>query len=246
MMARPFVKVLPPLLDPSLAIAFVLGLTSSAHCMFMCGGIMGALTLGAAPAARAGRLRLFAHVSAYNLGRILTYVLAGVLLGAFGRSVLAILGPIGGHAVLQLVAALVLVAAGLYLTGWLPRLARLERLGEPLWRRIQPLAARLLPVRSPGHALLYGLAWGALPCGLVYAALVWAAASGDPIGAGLRMLAFGAGTLPGLLAAGVMAGGVTRFIRRPGFRQVVGLGMITVAVGTLLLSLGTAGPLPAH
>lgn len=207
---------------------------------------MGALTLGTPTAVGESRLRVLAHVSAYNLGRILTYVLAGALLGGFGQSVLAVLGPTGGHAVLQLIAAGVLLAAGLYLTGWFPKLGRIERLGEPLWRRLQPLAGRLLPVRSPGHALVYGLVWGALPCGLVYAALVWAGASGDPVSAALRMLAFGAGTLPGLMAAGLMADRVTRAIRRPGFRQTVGLGMVTVAAGTLLLALGGAGHVSTH
>lgn len=229
-------------MDTSLAVAFLLGLTSSAHCMFMCGGIMGALTLGLPPEARQSRLRLLAHVSAYNLGRLLTYIAAAALLGALGRSVLVVLGPAGGHAVLQVLSAAVLVGAGLYLAGWVPAFARIERLGEPLWRRLQPLAARLLPVRSPVHALLYGLVWGALPCGLVYAALIWAAASGEPVSAAGRMLAFGAGTLPGMLAAGLMANGLTRIVRTAGFRQLVGLSMITAAVGTLLLAVGAISP----
>lgn len=225
-------------MEPSIFIAFLLGVTSSAHCMFMCGGIMGALALSTPPGTRESTLRLLTHVSAYNLGRTVTYTAAGVLLALFGHALTDVLAPVGGHALLQGLAAVALLAVGFYLLGWLQSLARLEGLGEPLWRRIQPFTRRLLPVRSPGGAFAYGLLWGTLPCGLVYAALIWAAAGSSPAEAALRMLAFAAGTLPSMLAAGVMAGRLTHVLRTRGFRRVAGLTLTVAAVGTAYFSFG--------
>src|SRR5690606_42132048 len=63
-----------------LVAAFTLGLVSSAHCVGMCGGIMGALTMAIPADARQRRLQL---LLGYNLGRIGSYTLMGGLLGAF-------------------------------------------------------------------------------------------------------------------------------------------------------------------
>jgi sulfite exporter TauE/SafE len=70
---------------------------------------------------------------------------------------------------------------------------------------VQPVAARLLGAPTPLGAYAAGLAWGWLPCAMVYAALFAAAAAGDPVRGAAAMAAFGAGTLPFLLAAGWLA-----------------------------------------
>lgn len=71
-------------LAPLLLSALVLGLLGGGHCLGMCGGLMGALTLAIPPEQRGKRLRL---LLAYNLGRILSYVLAGLLIGLAGWAV---------------------------------------------------------------------------------------------------------------------------------------------------------------
>ena len=129
-----------------------------------------------------------------------------------------------------------LVAIGLHLAGLLPGLARIERLGRAVWRRIEPRARRLLPVRTPGQALALGALWGFLPCGLVYTMLLTAAASGG-IGAGaVVMAAFGLGTLPALLAAGLWFGRFEAVVRRRGARLAAGLAVAAFGVHGLVVA----------
>jgi sulfite exporter TauE/SafE len=105
-----------------------------------------------------------------------------------------------------------------------------EKLGQPLWRRIQPVMRRLLPIRSIWQTPLIGLLWGWIPCGLVYTASLSALASADPIrGAGV-MLAFGLGTLPNLLLMGVMAQRLQAGLKTPWIRRSCGALVIAMAL----------------
>ncbi|HEY5791100.1 MAG TPA: sulfite exporter TauE/SafE family protein, partial [Gammaproteobacteria bacterium] len=167
----------------------------------------------------------------YNAGRLASYAAAGALAGALGEALVAGSGLRAARWLLQGLAAGFMLLLGLYLAGWWPLLARLERLGWHLWRRLEPLGRRWLPVRDPLAAVPLGLLWGWLPCGLVYSALAWSASAGGALaGAGL-MLAFGAGTLPSMLAAGALA---------QRWRQLA-TGRLRVAAGVLVLALGVAG-----
>ena len=143
-------------------------------------------------------------------------------MGALGFYFSGLLPVQNAQRVLLVFAGLFMILLGLYLGGWWSLLARLERAGGVLWRRIEPLGRGLLPVRSARHALLLGLLWRWLPCGLVYSALVWTVASGGALQGGLLMLAFGLGTLPNLLLMGVAAAQLQRWVRRPATRAVAG------------------------
>ncbi len=211
---------------PLLASALMLGLLGGGHCFGMCGGLMGALTLAIPPEQRSRRLQL---LLAYNLGRILSYASAGLLLGSAGWALSN--SPLASG--LRIAAALLLIAMGLYLAGWWSGLTRIEALGRGLWRRIQPVAQRLLPVTSLPRALLLGALWGWLPCGLVYSTLLWAASQGSPWQSGLLMLAFGLGTWPALLLSGLAAERLGHFLRRRGVRLAGGLLVIAFGLWTL-------------
>jgi len=128
-----------------------------------------------------------------------------------------------------------MVAIGLYLTGWLPQIAGVEKIGIPLWKRLEPLGRKLVPVVSIPRALAYGLVWGWLPCGLVYFVLIWALTAGDALHGALTMLAFGLGTLPTLIAAGFMTSWITRFARSARARQVVGVLIMVMAISSLFI-----------
>lgn len=211
---------------PLLVSALILGLLGSGHCIGMCGGLMGALTLAIPAEQRQRRLQL---LLAYNLGRIASYTLAGLLLGAAGWALAS--GP--AATALRVLAGLLLIAMGLYLGGWWSGLTRIEGAGRLLWRHIEPLARRLLPVRSAPRALLLGGLWGWLPCGLVYSTLLWAASQGDAVDSALLMLAFGLGTLPVLLATGLAAERLTALLRRRGVRIAGGVLVILFGLWTL-------------
>ena len=213
-------------LAPLLISALILGLLGGGHCLGMCGGLMGALTLAIPPEQRGRRLQL---LLAYNLGRILSYATAGLLFGLAGWAVAS--SP--AAMLLRIVAGLLLISMGLYLGGWWSGLTRIEAIGRGLWRHIQPVASRLLPVSSLPRALLLGALWGWLPCGLVYSTLLWAASQGDALDSGLLMLAFGLGTWPVLLATGMAAERLTALLRRRGVRMAGGLLVILFGLWTL-------------
>lgn len=215
-----------PELLPLLGSALVLGLLGGGHCLGMCGGLMGALTLAIPPEQRGRRLRL---LLAYNLGRILSYASAGLLLGLAGWAVASSPAALA----LRVVAALLLIAMGLYLAGWWSGLTRIEALGRGLWRHIQPLASRLLPVSSLPRALLLGALWGWLPCGLVYSTLLWAASQGNAGYSAALMLAFGLGTWPVLLATGLAAERVNALLRRRSVRVAGGVLVMLFGIWTM-------------
>ncbi len=213
-------------LAPLLVSAFVLGLLGGGHCLGMCGGLMGALTMAIPPEQRARRLRL---LLAYNLGRVFSYALAGLLIGLAGWAVAT--GP--AALAMRVVAALLLIAMGLYLAGWWSGLTRIEALGRGLWRHIQPVASRLMPVTSLPRALLLGGLWGWLPCGLVYSTLLWSASQGDAWQSALLMFAFGIGTWPVLLATGLAAERLTAVLRKRQVRVAGGVLVILFGLWTL-------------
>jgi hypothetical protein len=154
-------------LAPLLVSALILGLLGGGHCLGMCGGLMGALTLAIPKEQRSRRFRL---LLAYNLGRILSYATAGLLIGLAGWAV----ANSPAALFMRVLAGLLLIAMGLYLAGWWSGLTRIESLGRGLWRYIQPVANRLLPVSSLPRALLLGALVGlaAVRAGLQHAAVV--------------------------------------------------------------------------
>ena len=199
-----------------------LGLASGVHCAGMCGGIVVAF------AARQPLLparALWARQAAFNAGRIASYAAAGAL--AAGAAHLLSALPL--QVALYVFANLLLVLVGLQLAGWRAPARWLESLGAPLWRRLEPLAVRLAPRAGLAAAAGAGAVWGWLPCGLVYAALAVAAASGDAARAATGMAAFGLGTLPWLLAAGAIAARLRARLSARAFR--LGAGAVVSGFG---------------
>jgi uncharacterized protein len=215
------------------ALAFVVGLLSAMHCIGMCGGIAGAMSyaLPAETRDRPGRLGVF--VLAYNLGRIGSYALAGAVWGTFGAALLGLSGWPWLYEGMRWLAAAILVGIGLYIGGWFPRFVMVERLGMPLWRRLEPIGRRLLPVTTLPGAVLFGMIWGWLPCGLVYSMLISTPALGGACAGAFYMALFGAGTLPVLLAGGLFAGRLYRLGQDRRFQTIAGVGVISLGLWTL-------------
>lgn len=201
--------------DSGFLALFLVGLLGGTHCAGMCGGIVGALSLQVPQ----GRAALPIHL-AYNLGRIASYTLAGAIAGTVGYAFGNLLPIQRG---LYLFASLMLVVLGIYLLGATQALAFVERGGQWLWRRVQPVTRRFMPVRGPAQALPLGMLWGWLPCGLVYSALTTALASGSAARGALAMVAFGLGTLPNLLLAGLLLVRFRRFAQARATRLVSGV-----------------------
>lgn len=220
--------------------AFLAGLFGGVHCAGMCGGVVGALVYGVAQTQRHHVWRYLIH---YNLGRITTYTALGVVAGSLGSQAADFAAQYHGWLVLRVLAGALMMVMGLYLAGWWLGLTKLERLGgHVIWRHMQPLSRRLLPIKSPAHAYPFGLLWGLLPCGLVYTMLIWSLAAGGWWQGAALFLAFGLGTLPTLLAMGYLAhrygpgyGRANPF--GPSWRKTAGAIVIVFGAWTIFASL---------
>ncbi|WP_051207441.1 sulfite exporter TauE/SafE family protein [Saccharospirillum impatiens] len=195
--------------------AFLIGIISAGHCLGMCGGLTLAFGVNS---------KGTAVLAAYNLGRISTYTGLGFLIGA-GLAWL----PASAIPVLRLIASALLVLIALYYLNIASWITRVEHLALPLWRRVQPLARRWLPVTRVRQAYPLGLVWGFLPCGLVYSALGFAATAANPWASASLMLCFGLGTLPAMMLTGAAARPFQRGLNLPWVRRLLGISLLALA-----------------
>ena len=210
--------------------AFMAGLLGGAHCAAMCGGIV---SLTCAPGAD-GKPRGPSYPLAYNLGRIASYVLAGALAGALGQAGMAFRGGALAQHLLMFLMGATLIVVALNVAGVRPVTRGIEAAGSLLWRQVQPVSRHFLPVSAPWQALGLGALWGWLPCGMVYAVLLTALASGNAVEGALILAAFGLGTLPNLLLIGSAVGRAKRWMQITGVRYVASLLIAAVGIYGML------------
>jgi sulfite exporter TauE/SafE len=204
----------------------------------MCGSIITALSLGLPADIRNSGIRMSFIVLAYSFGRIGSYTLAGALAGYIGNRFASIFELGNGHLALQIIAGIILIMLGLHIAGWMPRFKQIEMLGTGVWKYLQPLGKRFLPVTNIPKALLIGAIWGWLPCGLVYSILLLAITSGSFQQGAVYLFVFGMGTLPGMFAAGVAIGLFRQYIQNTSLRRIAGLLIIVVGLFTPLIQYG--------
>lgn len=217
-------------------VAFLIGLLSTLHCFGMCGGLVGAMTMSLEPSIRKNTSKLGIYTLVYNGGRIVSYVLAGFLVGWFGQALRDFLMPEIGISLLRLIASFLIIAMGVYIAGWFPQFSYIEKMGMPLWRILQPLGQRLLPVKNIWQAFLFGVVWGWLPCGLFYYVLLISPANNGALNSAFFMFAFGMGTLIPMTAAGFLAGRLAPIRQSQKIRLLSGSIMIIMGFFSLLLS----------
>lgn len=213
--------------------ALVLGLLASGHCVLMCGGISMALGVATAKDANGRPRRLL--LLGYQLGRILSYSMAGLLIGTVGGSLIAVLDIDRVRLALRIASAAALLLAALVMLGVVRDVG--STLGKGLWPKLAPLGRRLLPVSNVPRAVAFGAIWGWMPCGLVYTILMIAALNAEPLSSAAIMAAFGVGTLPAMLLGSWGAPRLLRFFSNTTMRHSAGLILLACAVLTL------AGPL---
>lgn len=203
-----------------LGAVFLLGLLGSTHCMGMCSGFVACL------GGRGGSQAL------YQAGRLASYVLAGALLATLGGTARHAWDAAGGR--------WLLLGAGAFMGVMGIRLWMGESVALPNRMIVAPLR-RLLTKRSRGSAFGLGFLTGLLPCGLLYVALLRAAASARPLEGALLMAAFWLGTAPALV--GVAA--LMPLLRSRGPRwwpRVAGVAVIALGILTASHALPTPPP----
>lgn len=213
-----------------------LGFFGSGHCIAMCGGICSALSFALPPAKPWLRVKI---LLGYNLGRILSYVFIAFILSFVTQQFALILSPNfaqGYLSSLRFIAGLLLICMGLYLANWWRGLVYLEKVGQRVWKYFIPFTKSLLPVTRFSKALLYGMVWGWLPCGLVYSALALSIAQADLLNSSLAMAGFGVGTLPALFATGMLAEKFQKVLNNKHLRTIFALTIIGFGIWTLLYS----------
>ena len=174
------------------ALAFFIGLFGSVHCMGMCGPLAFAIPAGG------NKLLLILDKVLYNLGRVCTYSLLGLLFGMLGHQLW----------VLGLQRTISFVSGGLVILAALSRLYKIHfasnNFKSALFGPANKLLVYALQHRWGNFAV--GCINGLLPCGFVYLALAGAVNASSPSQGALFMLFFGLGTFPLMLIAMVGAG----------------------------------------
>lgn len=210
----------------SLLSALLLGFFSSSHCLVMCGGIAAAI------GSRAEKHRVRTIIM-FNGGRLISYSLLGLLVSLLGLWLQE-----KNHAfmlIMRTFAGVMLILMGFYVARWWMVLTRFERFGQPVWNALKPLTRHFMGSVKPHHQFSLGMLWGLLPCGLIYSALAWVAASGNPAMGAATMFAFGLGTLPALTAGTVLGNVITPWLNQPLVRKLAALMLIAFGLWTIAI-----------
>lgn len=214
--------ILDTLFVDAVAPGFAIGIANAAHCAGMCG-----VFAAQASSACSGRRALW-RTALYLSGKTCTYAFLGALAGWFGARVLAV--STDAAVVLGLFAGLLLVLSGA--TAFAGR-SRETALGRLAARVVAPVVTLLRGAHAGGGPLALGAVSGFLPCGVVYLAAAQGAALGSPFEGALLMIAFGLGTVPALVAVGLLGRGLVQRLG-PGRLRTAGA-LLMVATGLVTL-----------
>ena len=215
--------------------ALILGLVASAHCIGMCGGLQ--IALQASPSRQDLVIRSQSQTLRYllflNVGRVSTYAIAGFVFSLIGASILVKIDIIELFYTARLFTGLVVVLIGMQM---LLRNQRpfqfIEVVGAKAWLKVSKLIKHSNNTTST--ALINGLAWGFLPCGLVYGVLLSTVFIQQPFHAALVMTGFGIGTLPALVLTGTAYQQFKSFIHASAVQQVAAV--FFIAGGTVMIT----------
>lgn len=225
---------------------FLVALLGGMHCAAMCGGIAIAAeqkqTHAMAVVIHRSPRRWWLELCVMHAGRVTTYMLLGALMGAVGATVWR-----QEYLPLQrwlfAFGSAMLVFAGIWLlrgrvmkADWIERLASLAATHvvqrARAVSRYMPARLRSRPSVMPmARRYGMGLAWGLVPCGMVYGALAMALLAGNAGSGALVMGAFGLGTMPNLLVISGLSGYLRQLSRKPSVR--VASGLIVIGFGAL-------------
>jgi uncharacterized protein len=208
--------------------AFSMGLFGSPHCLGMCGGIVTAFGLSMQHVSDSKKNGL---ILTYHLGRLISYSLLGLIASLVG---VAIFQSIMSNSAPRIVLGAVLVLIGLAMLG-LPLFNQLEKFGMRFWQSLAPIRKKVFPIDSFGKALVAGLLWGFLPCGLVYGALMMAIAGNNIATGAALMFVFGLGTMPMLIATQKTVGMLQSSIKNFRLRQINGVIMMLSGLAVIFI-----------
>lgn len=204
--------------------SFVYGLTSSFHCITMCGPFVGMLNI-------IGESKLLTNV-VYNLGRFTSYTLIGFLMGflGFGLNLSSEVTRIQNISIIISTIFIVLTGIALILN---KKLIPDSGANKMIKKIFFPFIEMM---RKSTHTILFsfvfGIFTGFLPCAILYPAFAMALATGNPMLGGISMGSFFLGTLPGLLLFGLGFHKIKSYVLKD-YASFVGIGIIIVGLSTV-------------
>lgn len=210
-----------------LASAILMGLMGAGHCATMCGPITLALVTRMPERPR--------QPLASHAGRISTYALLGAIVAAFSASATSFLRNEVLQTAWLLLPNLLLLLSALYLLGFQQAYAPVESVGRRVWGSLD--GARQWAAARGGVAgdFLRGALWGMLPCGMIYSALGLAVLAAQPLDGALVMAAFGASTLPVLLALGMLSQSAIQRLQTAATRRWLGVSLLLLVAWNFYL-----------
>ena len=205
---------------------FVIGLTTSVHCVAMCGGLNISQCISVSSNTSERHSILKAPIL-YNFGRVLSYTIVGFIVGAIGSIVSFSLATQG---LLKLVAGIFMVIMGINMLGVFPWF----RIFAP---RMPAAFFRIIDREKTNNKspFIVGIFNGLMPCGPLQAMQIYALSTGDPIKGALSMMIFSLGTVPLVFGVGVISSSLGRKFTQ----KTVTIGAVLVVVlGFSMLSQG--------
>jgi uncharacterized protein len=179
-------------MSATLIAGMALGFAGSFHCIGMCGPLALAL-----PVRHLSLPVQWLAYLAYNLGRVATYSLLGLLLGLAGSGFVAV----GWQQVFSIVAGSIILLLAILNYGFSKKVQPL--LWQAFNRRVRQWVGFFLKRGGQSGFFLMGMANGLLPCGMVYMAITTALATGTPTQGTVLMMGFGLATVPNMLLLGL-------------------------------------------
>ncbi len=211
-------------LPSALLLMLSLGFMGSLHCIGMCGGLVAAVSMSHTNIWWSG-------LGIYQLGRVTTYALLGLLVGLSGVALQAFGGDLIQRS-LAIIAGVIMIIFALNLAGWLPDPLRRFSAWASRKTGLSQLAKNASSHARAGSWYTLGLANGLLPCGLVYAALSLALAANSAQTATLMMIAFGMGTIPAMMLAPSLLHKMTPSLRT---KAISIAALLMIAMGLIII-----------
>ncbi len=212
--------------------ALLLGFLGSVHCVGMCGPIVIAI-----PIKSQSNFRVLLNGITYNVGRVISYSIFGLLFGIVGESLTLVVLQSNLSIALGSIILIYLV---------LPKKikSKIKSKGK-ISIHLSKLKSRMgkqLTRTTFSGSIILGVLNGLLPCGLVYAALAGAIATGSIIYSISYMALFGLGTIPAMLFLFYFKNQIDLQIRQK-INKIIPYGIAFVAILMILRGLNLGIPM---
>jgi sulfite exporter TauE/SafE len=215
--------------------SLIIGFAGGVHCLGMCGAVVGILSNNLPENVKNNPKKVIKYQLTYNIGRIFSYATMGLIFASFASILSSQVGMSKFEMIMRIFSSVMMILIGFFIAGFGNKtINKIEKLGQGLWSKLQPLSQKYIPVKNFKSAFLFGFLWGGIPCGLVYSALVLTL-SATPIDGFLIMLFFGIGTLPALLAIAGFGFGLARFLRKNVVQKASGIIVIILGIWSLAM-----------